>query len=212
MDLTIEEFGKLYPAYATSYFKDECEIVETAPKSELDFRRLVVSGGDGYAFPRELAADSVSFYSKAGCKDPMLLNSDGVFFSEVDGRKCLFICELKSSFGVTQISHAKEQIVGTLLSLKAQLGILQTLPDWEYHGVIVSYEPTDNQLVYASKLTSRDASFSRYLCAKKHKQISSSIANNFYAPLALPDITIHYVAVPDRKNEFQVDLRELLNL
>lgn len=33
MDATIEEFGKLYPAYATLYFKDECEIVETAPKS-----------------------------------------------------------------------------------------------------------------------------------------------------------------------------------
>ena len=30
MDATIEEFGKLYPAYATLYFKDECEIVETA--------------------------------------------------------------------------------------------------------------------------------------------------------------------------------------
>ncbi len=60
MDATIEEFGKLYPAYATLYFKDECEIVETAPKSGLDFRRLVVSGGEGYAFPRELAGDSVS--------------------------------------------------------------------------------------------------------------------------------------------------------
>lgn len=162
MDATIEEFGKLYPAYATLYFKDECEIVETAPKSDLDFRRLVVSGGEGYAFPRELAGDSVSFYSKAGCQDPMLLNSDGIFFAEVDGR--------------------------------------------------VSYEPTGSQLVVASKLTSRDASFSRYLCAKKHKLISSSIANKYYAPLALPDVNIHYVAVPDRQNEYQVDLRELLRL
>lgn len=142
MDATIEEFGKLYPAYATSHFDKECEIVETAPKSDLDFRRLVVSGGEGYAFPRELAGDSVSFYSKAGCQDPMLLNSDGIFFAEVDGRKCLFVCELKSSFGVAQISHAKEQIVGTLLRLQAQLSILQSLPEWEYHGVIVSYEPT----------------------------------------------------------------------
>lgn len=132
MDATIEEFGKLYPAYATLYFKD--------------------------------------------------------------------------------ISHAKEQIVGTLLRLQAQLSILQSLPEWEYHGVIVAYEPTGSQLVVASKLTSRDASFSRYLCAKKHKLISSSIANKYYAPLALPDVNIHYVAVPDRQNEYQVDLRELLRL
>lgn len=132
MDATIEEFGKLYPVYATLYFKD--------------------------------------------------------------------------------ISHAKEQIVGTLLRLQAQLSILQSLPEWEYHRVIVSYEPTGSQLVVASKLTSRDASFSRYLCAKKHKLISSSIANKYYAPLALPDVNIHYVAVPDRQNEYQVDLRELLRL
>ena len=38
--------------------------------------------GEGYAFPRELAGDSVSFYSKAGCQEPMLLNSDGIFFAE----------------------------------------------------------------------------------------------------------------------------------
>ena len=50
------------------------------------------------------------------------------------------------------------------------------------------------------------------LFAKKHKLISSSIANKYYAPLALPDVNIHYVAVPDRQNEYQVDLRELLRL
>lgn len=43
MDATIEEFGKLYPAYATLYFKDECEIVETARKQSLwaVFRTLI---------------------------------------------------------------------------------------------------------------------------------------------------------------------------
>lgn len=70
MDATIEEFGKLYPSYATLYFKDECEIVETAPKSGLDFRRLVVSGGEGYAFPRELAGDSVSFIVRLVVRNP----------------------------------------------------------------------------------------------------------------------------------------------
>lgn len=39
MDATIEGFGKLYPAYATLYFKDECEIVETAPKSAMPRNR-----------------------------------------------------------------------------------------------------------------------------------------------------------------------------
>lgn len=33
-----------------------------------------------------------------------------------------------------------------------------------------------------------------------------------YAPMAMPDITIHYVAVPDRKTKYQMTLSELLKL
>lgn len=142
----------------------------------------------------------------------MRLNCDGIFFSEIENRKCLFICELKSTFSTSQIAHAKEQIIGTALRLKAQLSILQTQPDWEIHGVIVSFEPTENQLISVNKLTSKDANFSKYLFTKGHKVITAEMSKVHYAPMAMPDITIHYVAVPERKTEYQMTLRELVNL
>lgn len=99
----------------------------------------------------------------------MLLNSDGIFFAEVDGRKCLFVCELKSLLWRCSNQSCQGTDCGNFVALAGSGSILQSLPEWEYHGVIVSYEPTGSQLVVASKLTSRAASFSRYLCTKKHK-------------------------------------------
>ena len=212
MEATLEEFGILYPKYATSLFEESCEVIEPEPNSESEFRHFIVTGGNGYVFPREFAADTVSFYGKSKSPDPMRLNSDGIFFSEIDDRKCLFICELKSTFSTSQIAHAKEQIMGTVLRLKAQMSILQTQPDWEIHGVIVSFEPTENQIISVNKLTSKDASFSKYLFTKGHKVITAEMSKVHYAPMAMPDITIHYVAVPERKTEYQMTLSELLNL
>ena len=42
--------------------------------------------------------------------------------------------------------------------------------------------------------------------------IDSETADKHYHPLALPDINIHYVAVPNRQTEFQMDLQSLLAL
>lgn len=212
MEATLEEFGALYPRYASMAFDDACEVLETEPKNDQDFRRFVVTGGSGYSLPREFAAESVSFYGKSDSPAPMRLNSDGIFFSEIDGRKCIFVCELKSSFSSSQIAHAKEQIVGTVLRLKAQLSILQTQPDWEYHGVIVSYAPTENQLMLVNKLSSRDASFSRYLYTKGHKKITVEMSRRYYHPMAVPNLVIHYVAVPNRKTEYQMSLNDLVKL
>ena len=121
MEPAIEEFNLLYPNYLISSIDGSVEVVETCPRSDLDFRRLVVTGCMGYVFPREL----------------------------------------KSSFASAQIARAKEQIIGTLLRLKAQMSILQSNPNWEYHGIIVSYAPTEAQLIAVNKLTSRDGWFSR---------------------------------------------------
>ncbi len=212
MEQAIEEFNKLYPHFEVLPFEDTCEIIETAPASEKDFKRLVLTHINGYVFPREFAGATISFFVKAESPNPMRLNSDGIFFSDIDGRKCLFVCELKSSFDTTQIFHAREQIIGTLLRLRAKVSMQQTQPNWEYHGIIASYKPTMDQLIGINKLTSNDAKFSKHLISKKHKMIKGEIANNYYKPLAIPDIEIHYVGVPNRNNEFQLDLKSLLSM
>ena len=83
MEPAIEEFNLLYPNYLISSIDGSVEVVETCPRSDLDFRRLVVTGCMGYVFPREFAADSVAFYGKANSRPPMMYNSDGIFLAEI---------------------------------------------------------------------------------------------------------------------------------
>lgn len=45
MEATLEEFGILYPKYATSLFEESCEVIEPVPNSESDFRHFIVTGG-----------------------------------------------------------------------------------------------------------------------------------------------------------------------
>ena len=75
MEPAIEEFNLLYPNYLISSIDGSVEVVETCPRSDLDFRRLVVTGCMGYVFPREFAADSVAFYGQANSRPPMMYNS-----------------------------------------------------------------------------------------------------------------------------------------
>ena len=37
-------------------------------------------------------------------------------------------------------------------------------------------------------------------------------ANKYYHPLSIPDLNIHYVAVPDRQTEYEMDMHTLINL
>ncbi len=212
MEQTLEEFNQLYQKFAVTPLDGSCEIVEIAPASPRDFKKLTISGVEGYVFPREFAGASTSFYSKASCQDPMTFNCDGMFFSEFEGRKCMFACELKSNFATQQLFHAREQVIGSLLRLKAQLSILQTKPEWELHGVVVSYAPTIAQLTGVNKLDGNEARFSRQLCSRHHLDIKGAKASSFYRPLAIPDFTIHYVAVPDFQTEYSIDLQTLIEL
>lgn len=50
MEPAIEEFNLLYPNYLISSIDGSVEVVETCPRSDLDFRRLVVTGCMGMYF------------------------------------------------------------------------------------------------------------------------------------------------------------------
>lgn len=211
MNKVISEFNQLYPKFKVQPFNTQCEIIETNAR-QYDFKRLVVKNINGYVFPRDLAQATVSFFDRAGSQDPMKFNCDGIFCAEVNNKKCLFLCELKSTFDSSQIFHAREQIIGSLLRLKAKTSILQTHLDWEYHGVIVSFKSTDIQLVAVNKLNSNDGRFAKALTSLNHKVIKKENANKYYYPLSIPDLNIHYVAVPDRQTEYEMDMHTLINL
>lgn len=212
MDKTLEAFNSLYPVYKTVPFESFCVISEPKAESDTDFLRLDITECDGEQFPFDFAGQSIGFYDKANSREPMKSNCDGLFYTYKNGKKLLFLCELKSKFSTQEICHAKEQIVGTLIRLKAQLSILQAQPEWEIHGVIASYKPSTESLT--SVKTNKDymSKFSLNLWALKHKELNSERCDKFYAPISVPNITIHYVGVPYGQQHYQIPLQEILNL
>lgn len=215
MDQTLQEFNILYPVYKTKSFSTTCSICEPANahvNRNKDFLCLDIQGCNGEQFPFAFAGDSIAFYQAATSQAPMLFNCDGIFFTNYKDRNLLFLCELKSSFDTLQLLHAKEQIVGTALRLHAQLSVLQTKPNWEIHGVIASYEPSTEKLAGIKDLTSYDAKFSRSIYVTKHKDLGKSLCDQFYKPLSVPQMRIHYVGVPQKQQRYQISIDELLAL
>lgn len=193
MEKYIEEFNLLYPNYKANSFTGKCMIADPNCNPITDFLELTVSGCDGALFPLNFASDSIGFYDKAGSRDPMKFNCDGVFWTKYHGKNYLIVCELKSSFVPDNIFHAKEQIVGTLLRLNSKFHILQTQPDWEVHGLIVSFLPSSERLVNVNKLHGAFAKFASYLYVQKHKDLDKSICDKMYYPLQVPNFRIHYL-------------------
>lgn len=211
MDKVITEYNRLCPKYKALPCEGTCEITEPNPRNASDFRLLRISDCNGYVFDRELASASTSFYTKAESPALMKANCDGIFLSNFEGRNCLFCCELKSGFSTEDIFKAREQILGTLVRLRSIFSALKESVVWEFHGIIVSYEPKEEQLVALSKLTNNEARFAQSIYSNKHKNIKGDKAAPFY-PVAIPDICIHYVGVPRKKPEYVLPLQAIVGL
>lgn len=212
MEKYIKEFNLLYPNYQTKDFVGKCVIADPNCNPESDFLELTVTGCDGNLFPMNFASDSISFYTKASSREPMMQNCDGIFFTEYKDKKYLFVCELKSSFVPENIFKAKEQIVGTLMRLNSKCSILQTLPNWEVHGLIVSYAPSTERLVNISKEKSVQAQFSSYIYSQKHKVLLKNMCDRMYYPLDVPSFCIHYLGVPYMQQKYSIGIEDILKL
>ena len=212
MDPWINQFNRLYPAYKTTTFYKVCSIKEPGADSPVNFLQLDITSCNGEQFPYQFAGDSNGLYTKANSQDPMKFNCDGIFCTTYQEKNILMLCELKSKFQTKEICHAKEQIIGTLIRLKAQMSILQAKPDWEIHGVIASYEPTVESLTHIKDLEDYSSRFAKNIYSNRHKLLTAAMCRQPYDPLSVPDITIHYVGVPRGQQTYQIPLADILNL
>ena len=214
MDNLIKQYNQLYPNFKTTKCKnDECLICEAKiQNNEKDLLSLKIVNFTGEQFPYELAGGSTSFYTKAGCPDPMKANCDGIVCTTINGRESLLLCELKSSFSVEGIFDAKEQIVGSYMRLKAQMSILQANKNCELHGLIVSYLPKTEQLTKIKTLTDRKAKFAMGLYSLGIYDMEDVMCKRFYFPIDVPGIHLHYFGVPIGKQHYEISANELFKM
>lgn len=212
MDRLIEHFNKLYPYYNTQNFTGACKICEVENVGANNLLELEITGINGELFPHFLPKDATSFYSKANSPNVLLLDCDGIFFTEYNGRKIVFLCELKSSFATESIIHAKEQLVGSYLKLHALFSLLQAYnkEDLEVRGIIASFLPTEETLSYLKNMEDIKTRFCVRLYAEQQYLMQRQKCVNFYSPMCMQDFMIHYIGVPYKASAHSVDINTIL--
>lgn len=218
--LTIN-FDKAYPAFSPEYFTDSCKVKEPENACKEAFRELTLTGFDGYSFPHDLVANTVSFATQAQKKlikpgnhcDVMRLNCDKVVLFELEGQKYMLFCELKSTFSTDEIVHAKDQIVGSLVKIRSLFHTLQGVKLDEYRpiGLIVSFQPTDEQINALSKNEDMKSAFAVMLNADRKYNMPEVKTNRYFHPLNVGTIDFYYLPVPERQKTYSVDINTIIH-
>lgn len=212
MSVLIDNYNKLYPAFAAKPINSNCVIAEQeAEDAQHTFRNLKIKGVSGWMFPHDLPKQATSFYDKsqnglsdsqeeAPCHNILRKDCDGIFCIEENGKVIFYVCELKSSYTIDAVNKAKDQIVGSFLKLLGQLSMLQDFDknNIEMRGIIVAYEATTERLADAKKLTDRKARFFLRLNELHQCIMPQNRCEQYWHPLSCPEITIKYLEIPQR--------------
>lgn len=215
MNQLCNEFGEIFPNYAPQPMKGTylCEEQEH-PGNPNTFRLFTLNQVEGYSIPNTLVKDDSSIFVKAGTKDLLREDCDGIFLTEQEGKKYLYLCELKSTFSTQQITKAKNQLIGSYLKLHSLFSLLQAYhpEEWIVKGIIVSFAPDTETVNLLSKNREQNKAYDFCFCLYRDKKYTMPAANcqQFFAPLNLPELTLHYLAVPGKQKEFSVNFRDLM--
>lgn len=211
MSEVIEQFNKLYPKFYTTPFSQECIVKETdVHYNKTDLLSIKINGISGEQFPYEFACASTSFYKIAESISPVKSdNCDGILYTEVNGKEILLVCELKSGFDIDKLCHAKEQIVGSYMRLKAALSILQDSSTLEIHGLIASYLPSTKKLTQIKNCNDPKGRFAKNLYSRQFHNMIASKCQKLYYPLDVPGFTIHYVGVPQGCQNYELKIEDI---
>lgn len=214
-------FDKAYPAFSPEYFTDSCKVEEPENADKVAFRELTLTGFDGYSFPHDLVANTVTFADRAQNNllrsgnhcGVMRLNCDKVVLFELEGQKYMLFCELKSTFSSYEIGHAKDQIVGSLVKIRSLFHTLQEVKLDEYKpiGLIVSFQPTDEQINALSKNEDMKSVFAIRLNADRKYNMPEVNTNRYFHPLNVGTIDFYYLPVPERQKTYSVDINTIIH-
>lgn len=209
----IEDFKKLYPPFVSEVSSICIEEKENQSRTHVTFDRLNIQGVDGFEISNQIVKVASGLYGKVSQYKLLTKDCDGIFVTEKEGKRYLFLCELKSRFIVKEIVSAKDQIIGSYLKLHGLFSLLQAYKQeaWEIRGIIASFTPTDEVLSFMSK--TRETSPAERFCYNLNRdsvyQMPKDNCLCYYNPLCMNGITIHYIPIQNKSSEFTVQLVDL---
>lgn len=220
MNTLTTNFNKAYSNFSSISFTGSCKVEEPDNVGKDAFQELILTGFDGYGFPHDFVAHTESFATSAQPSplgvsnhcDVMKLNCDKVVLFELDGQKYILFCELKSTFSTEEIGHAKDQIVGSLVKVRSLFHTLQgvNLDEYKPIGLIVSFQPTIEQISAVSKNDDKKSAFAVKLNAEKKYPMPEEKTNKYFHPLNVGTIDLFYLPIPGRKKTFSVDINSII--
>lgn len=207
-------FKSVAPKYCYKEHKNFVDIHEHDAGATL--KKLRWQDSDFFHMDHQLAKDLTSFFQMA--KSPKVFNHDcdGVILFEHDGKKYMFLNELKSGFDTGKILEAKEQIVSTFLKTNMLLHLFSCykLEDYTVKGFIVSRPPKKDfkincyQMSMVNNKKGREYDLTRKLVYCKDKCFKFRPCDiNCIAGLPLGDrgifksIELHYIEVKESHSE-----------
>ena len=97
------------------YSNKDISIKETSSQSKV--KELIWSNSCFQYIDPTIVKDLTSFFQKANSSDIFHSDCDGITILEENGKKYLFLSELKSTFDSSDVFHAREQIISSYIKI-----------------------------------------------------------------------------------------------
>lgn len=214
MKQLIDEFNKIFPVFQSSNVVDFTFNEDDNIGKAGTFKHLTINGINACVIPKHIIKNITSLYTTARSTETLRKDPDGIFLIEDKGIKYIYIVEMKSSYTLSNIVKAKDQVIGAYLKLHSLFSILQSYnpSDWEIRGIIASFSPTTEKLEdFLRKKLWGDitSSFCYNLQRDKKYIMPEKSCKQYFSPLNVPKITLYYVAVPKMSDSFMIDFKDI---
>lgn len=159
----IDDLKKLTPSYNHRISIGSVSITER--NSNASVKKVTWENADFNNIDADLAKNASSFF--IGCTSPEIFHKDcdGIFTFEYDGKKYMFLTELKSKFSTQELLSAKKQIISTFLKTNTILQLLQSyqIEDYIVKGFIISHPPKSDFMINLHQSSSLPKNSDKYV-------------------------------------------------
>ncbi len=223
-----DSLGELLPKYRqnTCLKNNNATIVESDRGAKV--KSVTWYNSDFQVIDPVIAKDMTSFFQQSDSPKIFHEDCDGIMIFEKDGKKYLFLTELKSTFDSSDIFHASTQLVSSYLKINMLLHLLPCYrcEDFIVKGFIVSHEPNPSyirDLQKAMFLPKRskyktDAEFVTDLLIRGRKFSTTVQPTDYHELKGLPlgergifsSMEIHYIPISDKQPSISIDALEYI--
>lgn len=204
------------------YHNNDISIKETSSQSKV--KELIWTNSSFQCIDPTIVKDLTSFFQKAKASDIFHNDCDGITIFEENGKKFLFLSELKSNFDSGDVFHAREQIISSYIKISMLMHLLRCYnkEDFVVKGFIVGLPPNKDylrdlhkeQFLDCNNQYSAESEFVLNLCYgnKEKKIILKPIDCYKLKKLPLGDkclfdeMELYYIEVPEGCSSIKLDV------